>query len=384
MRSVAKKFGVSIDDAVVGQQAQSKSSLKVGQELRIPPVSGLVYTVKDTDTLDSVAKRFTIDSAKVVELNGLEDPTLVVGQVLVLPGRQGAAEARRPKPTPEARAPASRPVAAAAVAAAAVAAAAAAAVQLLRRPVPLAGHRRRQLHQPVLPLRATRRSTSRRDYGATVVSAAARQGRSSPAGSRTAAATRSGSPTAAACTRRTTTCRRSSRRQRAERRPAASRSGASARAAWPPARTSTSRSGAAGPVERRHAGQPAAVLLGPSPPRARHGPGGAPCDNADDVPRRCPDLRARRCGRRRSGDDAPRGPRPARRSRRRRRRAGRLRLPPRRRRPDRAPRLPLQAPLPRDARRPRRAPEAPRQGRRRPVPRGPAGHGGHRLARPAR
>ena len=72
---------------------KNKDELKAGQELRIPPVSGLVYTVKDTDTLDTVAKRFKVDGARVVELNGLEDPTLVVGQVLVLPGAKGAADA---------------------------------------------------------------------------------------------------------------------------------------------------------------------------------------------------------------------------------------------------------------------------------------------------
>ena len=95
LRSVAKKFGVS-SMTLWWANKLKKSALKAGVELRIPPVSGLVYTVKDTDTLDSVAKRFKIDSAKVVELNGLADPTLVVGQVLVLPGAKGP-----PKPTPK-------------------------------------------------------------------------------------------------------------------------------------------------------------------------------------------------------------------------------------------------------------------------------------------
>jgi murein DD-endopeptidase MepM/ murein hydrolase activator NlpD len=97
VRSVAKKFGVSYMTLWWANNLNlKKSNLKAGAEIKIPPVSGLVYKVKDTDTLESVAKRFKVDSAKVVELNGLEDPTLVVGQVLILPGAKGP-----PKPTPK-------------------------------------------------------------------------------------------------------------------------------------------------------------------------------------------------------------------------------------------------------------------------------------------
>jgi murein DD-endopeptidase MepM/ murein hydrolase activator NlpD len=84
---------------------ESKDDLHVGQQLRIPPVSGLVVTVKDTDTLDSLAKQYAVKPARVLELNGLDDPTLVVGQVLVLPGARGA-PIPTPKPTPR---PAIRP-----------------------------------------------------------------------------------------------------------------------------------------------------------------------------------------------------------------------------------------------------------------------------------
>ncbi|HEX5827745.1 MAG TPA: LysM peptidoglycan-binding domain-containing protein [Candidatus Limnocylindrales bacterium] len=95
LKSVAKAFGVS-EMTLWWANKLKKDALKVGQELRIPPVSGLVYTVKDTDTLESVAKRTKVAAEKIIELNGLEDPTLVVGQVLVLPGAKGA-----PKPTPK-------------------------------------------------------------------------------------------------------------------------------------------------------------------------------------------------------------------------------------------------------------------------------------------
>lgn len=93
LRSVAKTFGIS---SMTLWWANKKKTLKPGQILRVPPVSGLVYTVKATDTLDTVAAHFKVDSSKIVELNGLDDPTLVVGQVLVLPGAKGP-----PMPTPK-------------------------------------------------------------------------------------------------------------------------------------------------------------------------------------------------------------------------------------------------------------------------------------------
>ena len=79
---------------------KSKDDLHIGQVLRIPPVSGLVVTVKDTDTLESLATEHRVNADKVIELNGLDDPTLVVGQVLVLPGAKGA-PIPTPKPTPK-------------------------------------------------------------------------------------------------------------------------------------------------------------------------------------------------------------------------------------------------------------------------------------------
>ncbi len=97
---IAHRFGVSMMTLWWANKLDSKDDLHVGQVLRIPPVSGLVVTVKDTDTLDSLATKYDVKSARIVELNGLEDTTLVVGQVLVVPGAKGA-PIPTPKPTPK-------------------------------------------------------------------------------------------------------------------------------------------------------------------------------------------------------------------------------------------------------------------------------------------
>ena len=132
---------------------KAKNALVRGQVLRIPPVSGLVVEVKATDTLASLASRYKVGADEILATNKLEDRNLVVGQVLVLPDAKGAPIVA-PKPPKKATVRSSG-------------------VQLQRQ---LRRHARacpedllrRQLrladleppHQPVLPLRPLRASTS--------------------------------------------------------------------------------------------------------------------------------------------------------------------------------------------------------------------------------
>ncbi len=103
--TIAKRFKVSMKTLWWANKLKSKDDLHIGQSLRIPPVSGLVVVVKETDSLESLSKQYGVKATRIVELNGLDDPTLVVGQTLVLPGAKGA-----PIPTPKPTAkPAAKP-----------------------------------------------------------------------------------------------------------------------------------------------------------------------------------------------------------------------------------------------------------------------------------
>jgi len=95
LTSIANHFGVSMMTVWWANHMTAKDSLKAGEDLIIPPVSGLVVTVKAGDTLDSLAAAHKITAANIVAANNLTDTNLIVGQVLVLPGAKGA-----PMPTP--------------------------------------------------------------------------------------------------------------------------------------------------------------------------------------------------------------------------------------------------------------------------------------------
>jgi len=88
---IANKFGVSMMTVWWANNLKSKDDVHKGQVLRIPPVTGLIVKVAATDTLDAIAARYKIDSTDILATNGLDDPNLVVGQVLVIPGAEGAA-----------------------------------------------------------------------------------------------------------------------------------------------------------------------------------------------------------------------------------------------------------------------------------------------------
>ncbi len=96
LTGIASRYGVTMMTVWWANKLSSKDDLHVGQQLIIPPVNGLVVTVKDGDTLDSLAAGYKIDAAAIVTVNELDDPTLIIGQTLILPGAVGA-----PIPTPK-------------------------------------------------------------------------------------------------------------------------------------------------------------------------------------------------------------------------------------------------------------------------------------------
>lgn len=86
---VADKFGVSIDTIKWASDIKG-DSLSVGQELKIPPVTGIVHKVREGDTVQNIAKKYKTDAQKIVnfpfnDFTDLETFSLQVGQIVVVP-----------------------------------------------------------------------------------------------------------------------------------------------------------------------------------------------------------------------------------------------------------------------------------------------------------
>ena len=98
LTGIASHFGVTMMSIWWANDLKSKHDLTIGQRLLIPPVTGLVVTIADGDTLDAISARTGVSADEVIAFNGLTDRNLIVGQVLIIPGGAGAGIST-PKPT---------------------------------------------------------------------------------------------------------------------------------------------------------------------------------------------------------------------------------------------------------------------------------------------
>lgn len=84
--SVAAKFGLTADTIRWSNDLGNTDVVAAGKTLAIPPVDGLLYTVASGDSLESIANKFTSNSARITTVNNLELSGIKNGQRLVIPG----------------------------------------------------------------------------------------------------------------------------------------------------------------------------------------------------------------------------------------------------------------------------------------------------------
>ncbi len=99
LSTIAQKFGVSMDTIRWANNLTS-DSLTVGDELKIPPVTGIVHKVAKGDTVYSIAKVYDTNPQAIVDFpfNEFANPqtfSLVEGQMLIVP--DGIKPAEKPK-----------------------------------------------------------------------------------------------------------------------------------------------------------------------------------------------------------------------------------------------------------------------------------------------
>lgn len=86
--SISKKFGVTVDELKASNNLTS-NNLSIGQVLNIPTkqneVIGNTYTVKSGDTLYSIANNYGVTINEIKNLNNLTSNILTVGQSLIIP-----------------------------------------------------------------------------------------------------------------------------------------------------------------------------------------------------------------------------------------------------------------------------------------------------------
>lgn len=69
----------------------SNDSISTGQQIVLPPVHGIVVTVSASDTVDSLATKYSVDPQVIIDFNRLRSTQLTAGMVLIIPGGTGGA-----------------------------------------------------------------------------------------------------------------------------------------------------------------------------------------------------------------------------------------------------------------------------------------------------
>lgn len=88
---VAQKFNLSADQIRWSNDALARTDvLTPGQVLTVPPVAGLVATVAQGESAQTIADRFHVSAGALIDFNYLRDPEhLDPGMKLVVPGGRG-------------------------------------------------------------------------------------------------------------------------------------------------------------------------------------------------------------------------------------------------------------------------------------------------------
>ena len=87
LSSIGEKFKISTDALKYVNNLTDYSILKIGQNVTIPPVSGLIHTIEDGDTMASIAEKYDVAPQAVADFNYILDTSkLAVGDELVIPG----------------------------------------------------------------------------------------------------------------------------------------------------------------------------------------------------------------------------------------------------------------------------------------------------------
>jgi murein DD-endopeptidase MepM/ murein hydrolase activator NlpD len=86
LASISKRFGLNTDTLISVNGLSSSRSIRSGAQIRVPNINGLIYKVRSGDSLASVAGRYKIEKTRIVDANDLGSAQLKVGQSLFIPG----------------------------------------------------------------------------------------------------------------------------------------------------------------------------------------------------------------------------------------------------------------------------------------------------------
>jgi len=91
LAAIAKRYKISSMELIWSNGLQSAANPSVGKRLRVPDTRGIIVTVREHETLKSIASKYRVTPSAIRTYNKLKTADLVLGMILILPGGRGAA-----------------------------------------------------------------------------------------------------------------------------------------------------------------------------------------------------------------------------------------------------------------------------------------------------
>jgi len=83
---LAVSFGLNQDSIISLNKITNTRLLQIGKVLKIPNQNGILYNVKNTDTLGSIAEKYKVDKSAIQIVNELFSENITVGTDIFIPG----------------------------------------------------------------------------------------------------------------------------------------------------------------------------------------------------------------------------------------------------------------------------------------------------------
>ena len=85
--TLAERFGVDTETIVGANSLSSPDQIRIGDQLTILPVLGVMHAVRAGQTLSEIAALYKVDLGPIIDFNYLDDADLIgVGKELIIPG----------------------------------------------------------------------------------------------------------------------------------------------------------------------------------------------------------------------------------------------------------------------------------------------------------
>ncbi len=87
LASIANSYGISVDTLLLANSLTKPSVIKVGQNLAILPVDGVLHIIKSGDTVSGIAQTYKSKQSDIIAFNNLVNQgDIFIGDILVVPG----------------------------------------------------------------------------------------------------------------------------------------------------------------------------------------------------------------------------------------------------------------------------------------------------------